>query len=315
MNNGPLVQRHVLRQKGLIPLVQLLLHGLHVLVGMEMLGPRRNGRPGEELLLADHAGVPCAAHGAADDVDAFFEGGAGEVFEEGGGAFVEDVVEEVGLAEDEGAVGGGFAAGAACWIGVVTVAVVVIVRVVIVSNGSRNDKVGGRSGGLAGMRAVNVNERLTQQSRQERLNGAADLGAGSKLSVAAVAVGLVHRIAGGGFVGFLLWFDLRRRLVDDKIIFCVLACFVSKAKNVPPSHTPPGLAKYATTIFLIPTTNFLIPTTNFLIPTTNKKFVVTNKKFVVEKKKFVVAIFSEAEKVRAPFSQKLTEITYEEVCT
>ena len=46
----------------------------------------------------------------------------------------------------------------------------------------------------------------------------------------------------------------------------------------------------------------------FLFATTNKKFVVTNKKFVV-------AIFSEAEKVRAPFLQKLSEITYEEVCT
>ena len=54
-------------------------------------------------------------------------------------------------------------------------------------------------------------------------------------------------------------------VVDDKIIFCVLACFVSKAKNVPSSHTPPGLAKYATTNFLIPTTIFLIPTTNFYL--------------------------------------------------
>ena len=47
-------------------------------------------------------------------------------------------------------------------------------------------------------------------------------------------------------------------VLDDKIIFCVLACFVSKAKNVPSSRTPPGLAKYATTIFLIPTTNFYL---------------------------------------------------------
>ena len=32
-------------------------------------------------------------------------------------------------------------------------------------------------------------------------------------------------------------------VVDDKIIFCVLACFVSKAKNVRSSHTPSGPAK------------------------------------------------------------------------